>query len=106
MASGRTPGWSPSRMTAARAAGSIAAGPAVPDGQDFPDDGPGHLLRSLRPEVEPRGPVDDLEVARAGFETLTPKLRQQAVQPGCRPQHPDVGSRRTEEGPEVVLVPQ
>src|SRR5438309_5471710 len=72
-------------------------------GQDLRDDGQRDLLRPVGPDVEAHGAVDPRCVALAegggGAQDLEHPLGALA-----RSQHPDVGDRSPDEGPQVALV--
>src|SRR3989475_7973111 len=77
--------------------------PTRAHGQDLRDDGQRDLLRPVGPDVEAHGAVDPRCVALAE----RPRRAQSLEHPlGALPrsQHPDVGGRRPDQGPQAALV--
>ena len=79
---------------------------AVPlDRDDLGHDRLRDLLGTLAAEVEAGGPVDPPPGPASAISTPSSRSSiEQALRPGSGPEHPDVGRRRPEHRPDVLLV--
>src|SRR3989441_1691583 len=73
-------------------------------GQDLRDDGQRDLLRPVGPDVEAHGAVDPRCVALAERPPPRAQSLEHPLGALARSQHPDVGDRSPDEGPQVALV--